>query len=124
MKLLRNSWLWGAVVAVLPLLAGLLFVQQTKQQIFQQLLVEMKAAQSAGEIPADANLEMIAADASDFGMQIPPEMLWRVQLSDLLVAFWWIGVLICLGLGFLVGVLLARPDQVRETEREPNSEVA
>ena len=102
---------WIAVMVALLLLAGgVAFCWQTRRAV---LTTMREAIEGIERTPANAQTRAAAEESmdsrttlADFGMQVPPSLLWRIQLADLLQTFWpaWIVFVfgICFGVAWLM----------------------
>lgn len=100
----------ASTVALVLLTGGAAFCWQTRRAV---LATMREAVTGAEESPSNAQ-SLAAAEESlksgatmaDFGMEIPPPLLWRIQLAEVLRTFWpaWIAFVfgICFGIAWLM----------------------
>ena len=102
---------WIASAAALILLAGgAAFCWQTSRAV----QATMRGA-LAGADPSTSNARTLAeaeqslesgATMADFGLEVPPSLLWRIQLADVLQTFWPAWIVFVFGVCFGVAWLL------------------
>ena len=75
---------WIALTTALVLLSGgAAFCWQTRRAVH----TAMREA-GAGPVAAPGQSLDSGAVMADFGMEVPPSLLWRIQLADTLRTFW------------------------------------
>ncbi len=71
------------VVATLIIALGAAFVNQTQQAVEQPFRKALRDAKAAGTLPAEIDPE--TAQLRDFGVEVSPELMHRLQIAHLLI---------------------------------------
>src|SRR2546428_3112468 len=103
-------------VAVIVILAGVLFVRRTDAEInarLEQERQQWKQQKADGTLPdAMKNVDLDALQLRDVGMTVTPGMMLWLDWAGLLAHFWYVlipmTVVLCLGVAYLAARLSSR----------------
>jgi hypothetical protein len=75
----------AVIVAGVLIGAGATFVSQTDRSIERLFRQTLREAKAAGQLPEGIDPEQTRV--ADFGLDLPPGMMWRIRISHFLTAF-------------------------------------
>ena len=89
------------VVACLIIAGGAAFCARTRQLLIKHIRQGIEAPENEDET-SDEMATMLDQGIipSDFGIELPSSMLWRLQIADLLAERWYVWVIVTFGACF------------------------
>jgi len=97
------------LAACLIVAAGVAFCAHTRQSLIDDLREHIRNPENADETTAE--LESMLDEGilpPDFGTEVSPSLLWRLQIADLLARLWYVWIILALGACFAVAHFLVR----------------